>query len=100
MNLKDETRVSVTLSMREWRAVSLACVGVIRNETDSKMLTDTAYDITNQIEAPTKSLTPDLLAEAFDAFNNAALSNMHAGGHDIGSISAGFAAVAQRLREG
>ena len=48
---------------------------------------------------PKSALTPELLADAFDCFNNEALALMHNGTHDIGCIAAGFSAIAARLRD-
>lgn len=47
---------------------------------------------------PKSALTPELLADAFDCFNNEAITQMHNGTHDVACIAAGFNAVAARLR--
>lgn len=44
-------------------------------------------------------ITARQLADAFDCFNNAALSAMHAGTHDVAAVACGIGAIAQRLIE-
>ncbi len=55
-------------------------------------------ELANPSTAPV--LTAELLAEAFDCFNNEAIGLMHGGTHEIGCIAAGMSAIAHRLRQG